>query len=209
MTVPWGAPSEPAVPTIRSSLDHRVWLVRHAPTSWTGRRWCGRADPPLSAAGRLVARSLAGRLAAELPSDALIWTSPACRARSSARAIAASAGLVTTVDPELVEVDVGRLEGLTWAELSTREPSVAAAIARGDPFDWPDGEPHAAVVERARRVAARLRSAARSRPVLVVSHGAFLHFVAEQLTDAEPGVLEAGQVLRLEPRDGTSPGASP
>ena len=200
-------PAEPAATIVGSAMDHPVWLVRHAPTSWTGRRWCGRADPPLSAAGRVVAQSLARRIAPELPADALIWTSPARRARESARAIALAAGLVVTIDLELVEVDVGRVEGLTWGELSTRAPAVAAAIVRGDPFDWPGGESNAAVVERARRVAARLWSAARSHPVVVVSHGAFLHALARQVIDGEPTALEAGQVFRLEPCHGAGQGA--
>ena len=199
-------PAEPAATIVGSAMDHPVWLVRHAPTSWTGQRWCGRADPPLSAAGRVVAQSLARRIAPELPADALIWTSPARRARASARAIAVAAGLVETVDPELVEVDVGRVEGLTWGELSTREPGLAAAMVRGDPFDWPDGESDAAVRERAGRLAGRLRSAARHRPIVVVSHGAFLHALAAQLGDAESGVLEAGHVLRLEPLRRALPG---
>ena len=29
-----------------------IILVRHAPTAWTGSRYCGRSDPPLDAAGR-------------------------------------------------------------------------------------------------------------------------------------------------------------
>jgi probable phosphoglycerate mutase len=151
-----------------------------------------------------MAWSLARRLGAELPHDTLIWTSPARRARSSARAIARAAGLVATVDPELAEVDVGRVEGLTWGELSTREPSLAAAIVGGDPVDWPGGESDASVRERAGRVAARLRIAARARPIVVVSHGGFLHAVAAQLSNEKPGVLEAGQVLRLEPCRGVS-----
>ncbi len=199
-------PAEPAATIVGSAMDHPVWLVRHAPTSWTGRRWCGRADPPLSAAGRVVALALARRLAPELPADGLIWTSPARRARSTARAIAVAAGLVATVDPELVEVDVGRVEGLTWGELSTREPAVAAAIVRGDPLDWPGGESDASVRARARSVAGRLRKAARHWPIVVVSHGAFLHVLAAQLTDAKPGVLEAGHVLRLEPPGGATSG---
>ena len=198
--------AEPAATTFGSALDHPVWLIRHAPTSWTGRRWCGRADPPLSATGRLVAWSLAGRLAPELPEDALIWTSPARRARSTARAIAGAAGLRTTVDPELVEVDVGRVEGLTWGELSTREPAVARAIVRGDAFDWPGGETAVSVRERAGRVAERMRDAARVRPIVVVSHGALLHALAAQLIDEEPRVLEAGHVLRLEQRRGVAGG---
>jgi broad specificity phosphatase PhoE len=36
-----------------------IILVRHAPTAWTGSRYCGRSDPPLDAAGVAVAHRLA------------------------------------------------------------------------------------------------------------------------------------------------------
>ena len=39
-----------------------IILVRHAPTAWTGSRYCGRSDPPLDAAGVAVAHRLAGGL---------------------------------------------------------------------------------------------------------------------------------------------------
>ena len=39
-----------------------IILVRHAPTAWTGSRYCGRSDPPLDAAGVAVAHRLAGDL---------------------------------------------------------------------------------------------------------------------------------------------------
>ena len=37
-------------------------LVRHAATTWSGRRYCGRSDPSLSTAGRAAARALAATL---------------------------------------------------------------------------------------------------------------------------------------------------
>ena len=43
-----------------------------------------------------------------------------------------------------------------------------------------------------------------SSAIVAVSHGAFLHAVAAQLSDGEPGVLEAGHVLRLEPLGGAA-----
>ncbi len=184
---------------------HDIWLVRHTPTAWTGRRWCGRADPPLSRDGRVLARDLASRLAPDLPATAIVRSSPARRARATASAIGAAAGISVAVAAELHEVDMGRVEGLTWPEVAAREPDVAAAIGRGDPIDWPDGESTAEVRERARRAASRIRTDAATRPVVVVSHGAFLHALLRVLADAPDSVDEAplrpGGVVRLAPRD--------
>jgi len=192
-----------------------VWLVRHAPTAWTGRRWCGRADPPLSPDGQAVARAVASRLAGELPADAIVRSSPARRARSTARAISRAARIELSIADELVEVDVGRVEGLTWGELSTREPRVAEAIGRGDPVDWPGGETWSEIEGRVREAAGRIRTAAARQPVVVVSHGVFLHALLAVLVEPEPGTvlpptavppiapLRAGGILRLVSRGST------
>jgi len=182
----------------------RIWLVRHAPTEWTGRRYCGRADPPLSDEGRRVAAVAAAALAGEVPAGTPIWASPAMRARATAEAIAAAVpGPVEVVD-DLVEVDVGRVEGLTWGELSTREPDLAAAIGRGGPVDWPDGESAADLAVRVTRVAARIRAAtAAGTGLVVVSHVTLLHAVSAHLAgpaEAAPMALEAGGILRLPGR---------
>jgi ribonuclease H / adenosylcobalamin/alpha-ribazole phosphatase len=217
---PAPAPARGGAPAIPAAIDHPVWLVRHAPTTWTGRRWCGRADPPLSPAGRALAREVAARLAPELPETTIVRSSPARRAQSTASAIARAASLELALCDALVEVDVGRVEGLTWGELSTREPAVVRAIDRGDPIDWPGGESSAEVVSRATRVAARIRADAVTRPVVVVSHGAFLHALVAALSEPAPAAvaaaapslvarsapLHAGGVLRLVPLD--SPGAA-
>jgi ribonuclease H / adenosylcobalamin/alpha-ribazole phosphatase len=182
-----------------------VWLVRHAPTSWTGVRWCGRADPPLTAEGERAAAQLATRLASELPNDVVVVASPAARARATALAIAGRVEAPLVVLDDLVEVDVGRAEGLTWADLEAREPELAAAIAAGEAFDWPGGEARAEVAARAQRAAASLASIAAGRPVVVVSHGAFLRALGAVLdpdSDVPPGnpVLEPCGVQRIDRR---------
>jgi hypothetical protein len=111
----------------------RVWLVRHAPTAWTGRRYCGRADPALSDEGVHVAGAVAAALADEVPPGTPIWASPARRARATADAIAAAvAGSVEVVD-DLAEVDVGR--GSPGAP--TRSP-ILRRSGEGA-VDWLDG----------------------------------------------------------------------
>jgi broad specificity phosphatase PhoE len=189
------------------ALGNPVWLIRHAPTSWTGRRWCGRADPPLSRAGRDVARGLAATVAGgfTLGTRATIRSSPARRARSTAAVIAKVTGWPIVVDDDLLEVDVGVVEGLTWGELSTAHPALAADLERGTRVDWPGGETSAAVRIRAARAAAAVLEAAVRTPVLVVSHGALLHALVDGLpsppaTDGDPPPFFApGGILRLAP----------
>jgi len=177
-----------------------VWLVRHAATSWTGVRWCGRADPPLDDRGAAEAKSLAASLGPLLPPGTTILASPARRALATAHALAGPASRAIVVVDDLLEVDVGRVEGLAWAELSTREPALAEAIARGDRIDWPGGESAAAVDLRAGRAIERIRAAAEGTAVVVVSHGALLHAIARGLGIRPlPPPLEPASALRFVP----------
>src|SRR5207237_1987478 len=57
----------------------RLYVVRHARTAWTGRRYCGRTDVPLTSAGRRDATALGSRLAS-IAGGALVRTSPLGRA---------------------------------------------------------------------------------------------------------------------------------
>ena len=203
--VPAGSP-----PTEVAALAHPVWLIRHAATSWTGRRWCGRADPPLTAAGRRAARILAGELLAELASIGTpgrgsrvlaVMVSPARRARETAEFVEAAFGVSGIVEPDLLEVDVGDAEGLDWPALEVRHPAVAAAIAHGIQPDWPGGETRAEVAARATRAADRIRAAGLAGPVAVVSHGAILHVIAAELVGDSRGLSALGPAgfLRLSP----------
>lgn len=148
-----------------------IVFVRHARTSWSGRRYCGRSDPALDAAGRRAAAAMADALAPTLPRDVLIVSSPARRAHETAAAIATAAGAdPIEIDERWSEADFGRAEGRTFDELVTMEPDLAAALARGDAnIDWPDGETAAAFGGRIDTAWASLL--ARDRPVVVVSHG--------------------------------------
>jgi len=164
-------------------MTDRVWLVRHASTDWSGKRWCGRTDLRLSAEGAVEAEALAIKLAAELPANVVIVSSPARRARDTAEAIAGilrprpnADGIGVDLDDGLREVDFGRAEGWTWPEIEGRLPSLAAALAAGaSNVDWPDGETARAI---SRRVgAAWQRLADRNRPVVAVCHGGVIRAV--------------------------------
>jgi broad specificity phosphatase PhoE len=156
-----------------------IVFIRHAQTSWSGRRYCGRSDPALDAVGRRAAAALADALAPTLAREVLVISSPARRARQTAAALAAAAGVDRVeIDERWCEVDFGRAEGRTFDELVTLEPELAVALARGDTdIDWPGGETGSAF--GARIDAAWTSLLARGRPALVVSHaGALRHAIA-------------------------------
>lgn len=181
----------------------RLVLVRHAPTAWSGVRYAGRSDPPLTAAGRGIARTVAGHLAAWLPwrgpGAVRLVSSPSGRARGTAEPIARRLEVPVELDDRWAEVDVGRFEGRTWAELETADPALSARLLAGaDDIDWPDGERAADFRER---IAEAVRAVlADPRPTIVVSHAGSIRLAVTLATDRPPADVpfpEPGGVVPL------------
>jgi broad specificity phosphatase PhoE len=169
-------------------------LVRHAPTAWSGHRYCGRSDPSLDGPGLAAAATLASELAPTLPAGIRIVSSPRRRALETATAIANAAGLVAViVDDRWREADFGIAEGRTFDELATIEPALAARLATGvTEIDWPGGESAAAFEAR---VHAAWRDLLESRDATVlVSHAGPL-----RLAIAAAGDMSVAGVTMLEP----------
>ncbi|MPZ71347.1 MAG: histidine phosphatase family protein [Actinobacteria bacterium] len=109
----------------------RLWLVRHGSTEWSeAGRYTGSTDLQLSERGKAEAGALTWLADRSWTG---VWTSDLKRAGDTARL----AGMEATPDRRLREIDFGRLEGMTWAELDrpTRD-----ALAAFDRFDAPGGE---------------------------------------------------------------------
>jgi probable phosphoglycerate mutase len=156
-----------------------VWLVRHASTAWTGTRWCGRSDPPLTGAGEGDAAALAARLAPMVGPGAIILSSPVQRALATASAIADARRMAgepaVAVDDDLQEVDFGWVDGLTFDEVEARFPQLAVLLAAGETeIDWPGGETAAASRKRARRAWATVAAMAERSTVVAVTHGGLI-----------------------------------
>ena len=142
----------------------QVCLIRHGRTAWNeAGRIQGRADPPLSPAGRAQVRSW--RLPAAWQ-DAVCIASPLRRATETAALLGHP---TAEVDGRLVEMDWGRFEGRTLAELRAElGPEMQALEAAGLDFRPPGGE---SPREVAARLAAFLAETARSgRDHLLVTH---------------------------------------
>ena len=174
-------------------------LARHAETAWSGRRFCGRTDLPLTDHGKATAERLGRELAGSLSVTVRIVASPWLRARQTAAAIVAAgvaAGYV--VDGRWAETDFGAAEGMTWDELVRAFPEVAARLLRRDAsIDWPRGEAVAAL--HARVEAAWRDLTEQHGSVVVVSHGGPLRIaiaLATAVATASVAVPDPGAVWR-------------
>lgn len=149
----------------------RLILIRHGETAHNAGGFVqGRADQPLTELGRRQAQALAESLRGE-PLAAVI-ASPLRRAYDTAVPIATAAGLGVEVEPDLAEMDVGELEGLSGPQMRARYPQVLAAWAGpdGPALVLPGGESLTQVQARAWPVIERLRAAYDGRAVAVVAH---------------------------------------
>ncbi len=155
-----------------SNTATRLLLVRHGQTdaAVTGRTQ-GRVDNPLNALGERQAAALAAVLAAEAP--VAIYASPAVRALATAEPLARQLGLAVQPDARLLEMDYGRLDDRTGAELREQEPAFMARWAQDDPADlrMPGGETLREVQARLIEAVTALERRHAGQTVAVFSHG--------------------------------------
>jgi broad specificity phosphatase PhoE len=181
-----------------------IVLIRHAATAWSGRRYSGRSDPPLSTAGRRAAETLAARLAVTLPAGVRIIASPSRRARETATILAtAAAPAVLEIDARWMEADFGVADGLTFEDIEARSPALAARLAAGDvDIDWPGGETAVALHDRV--AAAWTAILATGRPTVVVSHAGPIRIavaLASGRAPAEVGLPAPAEAVTFEVGD--------
>lgn len=154
-----------------------LYLIRHAETPWNRRGlYQGRVDVPLSRRGRLQARQLARALARS--GIGAVVTSDLRRAQATARPLARRLGARLLVEPGLREMDFGRWEGLTAAEVRRRFAAEWAAY-RADPVRVPAGGGES-FLQLAERVSEAWQRAARQAgvpKVALVAHGASLRAI--------------------------------
>jgi probable phosphoglycerate mutase len=144
-------------------------LLRHGQTEHTPeRRFSGRNDLPLSRSGRAEAEAAAHR--ARSLGIEVVLASPLRRTRETAEIVAAALGRPVTFDDDLVELDFGELEGLTFEEARSRHPLAARRFLDDVTVAAPKGESIADVGTRVARSRRRVLAQHAGRTVLVVSH---------------------------------------
>ena len=111
--------------------DKTIYLIRHAhPDYPDGVKMClGRKnDLPLSARGLEQAQALARRFE-NIPLEA-VYTSPLLRAHQTARSVAGDSRPVHVLS-DLIELDGGQWDGLTYEQLHARFPHAFGPGAKG------------------------------------------------------------------------------
>ncbi len=149
----------------------RLYLVRHGETEFNKKGLAlGQADVDLNDTGRWQAARLAEAFGDERL-DA-VYSSPLSRARETAEAIATRHDLTVGAVPDLIEMNIGEVEGLTFAQVRERFPALAQNWARpdGPTFRMPGGEALVDVQQRALSVLESLRGSDGGRAVVAVSH---------------------------------------
>jgi len=145
-----------------------VFAIRHGQTAWSlSGQHTGTTDIPLTDNGRRLAARMRPVLARN--TFALVLTSPMQRARETCEL--AGLGDKAIVEPDLVEWNYGKYEGLTPEQIHKMAPN------------WlifqdgcPDGEAPEQVGERVDRVLARARTA--DGDVALFGHGHILRVLA-------------------------------
>ena len=161
-----------------SSMDTRVFLVRHAQTlsNVTG-RYMGWIDEDLSDEGIWQAKQLSHRLEGQAIASA--YSSPLKRACRTAEIIVIPHSLPVFPLQELGEIRIGAWEGLSATEIAARFPDIWQAW-RSDPssIQMPGGESLAQVQERAIASFETIVETNRGLDVLVVTHDVIVRILA-------------------------------
>lgn len=143
-------------------------LIRHGETLWNKeKRVQGTSDIELSEAGILQARKLA--LSLKDSAIGAIHASPLKRAQQTAEIINAFHGRKIEIHPELIEMDMGDFEGLSFREIMARESEFLTRwIADPASVRMPCGETLLELQDRACTAIQRIVD--REDNALVVSH---------------------------------------
>jgi Fructose-2,6-bisphosphatase len=161
----------------------RLFLVRHGETEHSSEdAFCGVTEAPLTARGHQQASALAAYLHdRQLKIDAL-YCSPQLRAQDTARPLAEALALQIQLRDALREINFGRWENRSRADLSEDYALQLAAWERGS---WmttiPNGETQQAVIARVIPCIVDLLTRHNGQTLLLVSHRATLRLLISHL----------------------------
>lgn len=170
----------------------RLILCRHGATEWNLQgRYQGSADVPLNDEGLRQAQMLADELSRE-PIDA-VYASALQRAWRTAEHVAERHDLQVTRDARLNEIDEGKWEGMTLAEIVAAYPTEHALWVERPLQGQPVGGE--SIAQLCQRTAAAVRDICDTWPeatVVIVSHKVAINTIRSLVTgeDLESAVKQ-------------------
>jgi len=154
-------------------MTGKLLLIRHAETDSAG-TFCGHADPPVNARGRVQIEALLNAL--EQHKIEAVYSSDLQRARTTAEAIAKYFDVPLRTTSNLREVGFGDWENSTWEQIERRDPAYAQRwVAECPRLAAPNGEEFAAFEDRTLREFDALATA--NQNAAVVTHGGVLRVI--------------------------------
>ncbi len=148
----------------------KLILVRHGETDWNrDNRVQGHSDVALNETGTEQARCLAQQLKGE--SVTAIYSSPLRRAWETALAIAEFHRLSVQAEPDLAELDVGEMDGLTFEQMRSKYGDILREWMRdAGPVKMPNGESLEELQGRAWPAVVRMLHRHPEGTVVAISH---------------------------------------
>jgi len=173
----------------------RLLLVRHGETKLNNaKRFQGHTDAELSAAGIRQAERLRNRLVNE--KIGVVYSSDLRRALLTTEIISSGHKTNIVACSELREINYGKLEGLTFEEISRLHPEIAELIANFSlQLKFPGGESVEELSHRVIKFMDRLKKHAAEETILIVAHSAPLRLLMCHLLGIE---LHYWRQLRLD-----------
>ncbi len=147
-----------------------IYIVRHGVTNYNQEnRFQGQLDIPLNDEGLAQVAKL-GNYFQKRPVD-VIYSSDLKRAYQTAEAIARAKDLQIRILPGLREVNVGKLEGMTWAEVKENYPNW---VKSGHNHGYPGGETRLDIENRVKNTWEYIAKRHSNENVVLVSHGGII-----------------------------------
>jgi len=147
-----------------------LYLVRHGETDWNyEQRVQGISDVPINDRGEKQAYQLAESL--QNLNIKVIYSSPLRRAQQTAKIISEALSMEIKTVKDLMELNQGSIEGLTYDELHYKYPELVR-IWRTDPANakMPQGEDLKELQTRAWKAIKKIAKDHNTESVVVVSH---------------------------------------
>lgn len=169
----------------------KLYLIRHGQTDWNIQgKIQGSHDIPLNETGRKQAESVAKGM--ESRPVARIFSSTLKRAAETAEEIARIQEVEITYMKELIEVEFGKWEGLTWDEIQREYPAEFERWSL-NPVDVapPGGETQTQVMKRCVSVVEEILKRTNGREdTAIVSHGATIAYLVAYMMRNHPEEAE-------------------